>query len=295
MATFSKPASVPRWADTNGLIIEPPEAKKDAGWGFTEVPPSNFENWKENLNGNWWKWINERFRDGATNDELEIIDPVSTLAMASIVDGRVTAGRSATDGINLFGIGALKGITFDSNLNQLRYDIGTDSFRFFCNSASPSMNIEDDRIQAFQPVVIGAGAPHDVGDLVVQNGLAVGAATNPGAGQGIFGAHIRTGSDAAPNANWSILDRTLVGVNDDSPSAITPLACTGIMVGNSTFRLLRTVSEEEYQLHFEDVDNMVEYDNVDLQMRFHVGGASRFRIEANGVTAARFIPTAVGG
>lgn len=75
MATFSKPGTIPRWADSTLNILEPPEAKKDDGWLFEEIPPSQFENWKENLTGLWFKWINERMKDGTTNDEFALLDP----------------------------------------------------------------------------------------------------------------------------------------------------------------------------------------------------------------------------
>jgi|GEM_PF-5815017 len=73
-ATYSKPTVIPRWADT-GTRTEPSSGKKDAGWTFEEAPPYNYENWLQGITGDWIKWINERFADGASKDELFIKNP----------------------------------------------------------------------------------------------------------------------------------------------------------------------------------------------------------------------------
>ena len=73
-ATYSKPAKTARWADS-GTIVEPAEGKKDTGWIFEEVPPFSWENWYKNLNGQWLKWIDERFFDGGTEDDFLIYHP----------------------------------------------------------------------------------------------------------------------------------------------------------------------------------------------------------------------------
>ena len=74
--TYDKPTLIPRWADT-GTKAEPDEAKKDTGWIVDERPPAQWENWKSNLIGSWFKWLDERFEDGATKDELNI--PIEVL------------------------------------------------------------------------------------------------------------------------------------------------------------------------------------------------------------------------
>lgn len=73
-ATYTKPTKIPRWADT-GTKLEPAEGKKDEGWTYEEVPPYNWENWKSNLIGEWFKWLNERLFDGTTKDDLIINHP----------------------------------------------------------------------------------------------------------------------------------------------------------------------------------------------------------------------------
>lgn len=76
-ATYAKPTTIPRWNDDLTNNTEPPEAKKDAGWIFQEIPPSTWENWKAQLNGQWWKWLDERLADGSDENELVIKAPDS--------------------------------------------------------------------------------------------------------------------------------------------------------------------------------------------------------------------------
>ena len=158
MAIFTKPAKVPRWADTTANILEPMEAKKDLGWVFGEEPSSAFENQRTKLNGDWWKWIDERWADGVDADEIALLDPDTTAVMTRI--------------------SALK-------------------------------------FQMLQPVVVGAASPQDAGDLVVENGLNVGGATNPASGQGTFVDSIHVGSDVIPTAGVS---KFLGGMNIGTPA-----------------------------------------------------------------------------
>lgn len=75
MANFTKPASLPEWASSLANVLEPPEAKKDEGWLFQEIPPSQFENWRANTVYTWFQWLDERLADGADADEFVINDP----------------------------------------------------------------------------------------------------------------------------------------------------------------------------------------------------------------------------
>ncbi|NIQ91011.1 MAG: hypothetical protein GWM98_04675 [Nitrospinaceae bacterium] len=74
-ALYSRPAKIPRWADTSGNITEPSEGKKDAGWLYKEIPPSSWENWRTNLIGDWFRWLAERFDDYTTADDFIIWHP----------------------------------------------------------------------------------------------------------------------------------------------------------------------------------------------------------------------------
>ena len=79
-ATYTKPTKVPRWADTTSHITEPTEGKKDLGWVFEDAPPSDVENWRTKLVGNWFKWLDERFNDGTggtPKDDFQIMHPGS--------------------------------------------------------------------------------------------------------------------------------------------------------------------------------------------------------------------------
>lgn len=332
MATFAKPASVPRWGDDLTNVLEPPEAKKDAGWLFQEIPPSNFENWKEQLNGQWWKWINERLADGPTADVFAVLDPSGANADPVVeLDGitalrsnfifrngvtnstlRVTkdtqilqwlagavqaiaadptkfvVGPSDIDGMRIFGAGALKALTFDTNENQLRYDVNTDTFTFICNSVS-SFIVDDTSILALTPFSAIAGAN------VSGAGFSVGGGIPAGVGQATFSNQINVGNTAVPNANFSFFsDGLKVGTTDDNPS-VGGFMAQEVRCQTGTFGLARTVSEEEFQLQFEGVANMIEYDTVDAEIRAFLGGALSATIDAEGVTAQVFSPTRTGG
>jgi len=77
MATYEKPTSIPRWDDDETNLTEPSEGKKDVGWEVDEIPPSSWENWKSNLIGNWFKWIDERIVDTDSGNGWSILNPSS--------------------------------------------------------------------------------------------------------------------------------------------------------------------------------------------------------------------------
>ncbi len=79
MANFSKPTDVPNWADT-GTKVDPGASKSLTGWILNESPPFSFFNFLQNLYGEWLGWIDERFFDGATNDDLTIKPPGELIA-----------------------------------------------------------------------------------------------------------------------------------------------------------------------------------------------------------------------
>lgn len=74
-ATYSKPTTIPKWADTSLNVTEPSSGKKDEGWLVGEKGISSWENWKAKLVGDWFKWLNERFSDGASKDALRVLCP----------------------------------------------------------------------------------------------------------------------------------------------------------------------------------------------------------------------------
>ena len=89
-ATYIKPDKIPKWADAAASITEPSDGFKNAGWVFNSKPPAAYENWKSKLIGDWFKWIDERLDDGATENEFVIRNPADataalTISAASIV------------------------------------------------------------------------------------------------------------------------------------------------------------------------------------------------------------------
>lgn len=62
---MAKPASLPRWADVGGDIVEPSSGKKDIGWIVSEQPPHSYFNWFQNLVYQWCDYL-----DGLTGEAL---------------------------------------------------------------------------------------------------------------------------------------------------------------------------------------------------------------------------------
>lgn len=96
---LSEPFVDPGWA-SGGSVVEPPEANKDSGWTFQQVPNSTWTNWLQNTFGNWLLWINERIGDGANNNELIIRKPSDGTTAIAISDDLVEFSLSSdvTDG-----------------------------------------------------------------------------------------------------------------------------------------------------------------------------------------------------
>jgi hypothetical protein len=70
---YPKPTTIPRWADTSLNVVEPSSGEKDAGWVVNAIHPSSYENWKSKSLGEWIKWINERWQDGASLDNIKLV------------------------------------------------------------------------------------------------------------------------------------------------------------------------------------------------------------------------------
>jgi hypothetical protein len=158
MATYSKPPKIPRWGDSFGNILEPAEAKKDAGWVFEEVPPSAFENWKEQLNGQWWKWTDERWDDGATNDVLESQMPLGI----DTSENFILEDAAGDPKINFRGLAGDSYLFFDESAGQFEIWVGG--------------------VKQFHANVSGAFINGDLelgDDLVLPGGLVVGYAGTP--------------------------------------------------------------------------------------------------------------------
>lgn len=115
MATYTKPAKVPRWNDDLTNNVEPPEGKKDIGWVFEEVHPSTYENWRTQLNGDWWKWIDERIIDYDSGDIIGFTKPIAVDSSTNfILESDVFNPK-----INFRGIGGDSYIEFNETLTRL--------------------------------------------------------------------------------------------------------------------------------------------------------------------------------
>jgi hypothetical protein len=106
-ATYPKPNKKPRWGTTTSHVTEPSEGKKDLGWEFEELPPSDVENWRTHNVETWFDWIDERIFDGASADELLFKSPGNASDAFKITD---TANRSiknlVPDSDNLYDLGS---------------------------------------------------------------------------------------------------------------------------------------------------------------------------------------------
>jgi len=162
MATYTKPTDIPRWADTSGNVVEPSEAKKDAGWVFEEIPPSSYENWKEKLNGEWWKWIDERFSDGASADELRSLFPLEI--------------QDADFRLEL--VGSVARVYFDDTNNDwFDFDRTADQYRMYIGNAAEytfSDDAADWQGNDLENVGTLDASNVAVTDSVITGGLAVG-------------------------------------------------------------------------------------------------------------------------
>lgn len=133
MSVYDKPAKIPYWAET-GTRTEPPEGKKQSGWLLNDIPPSSYENWRAGTVGDWFQWIDERFDDGATNNELEI--NINKLLLSNNLD----VGGSITirdDDFRIINSDPFMVIDWDlSDGDYMRYNRGSDQVDFFFASTN---------------------------------------------------------------------------------------------------------------------------------------------------------------
>lgn len=93
---MAKPASLPRWADVSGDIVEPTSGKKDVGWVADEEPPAQYFNWLLNLTYQWLEYVDGNSFEGnfTFEDDLQVDGDAN-------VDGTLTAGSINLEAINL--------------------------------------------------------------------------------------------------------------------------------------------------------------------------------------------------
>jgi len=180
MATFTKPIKIPRWADT-GTIVEPSEPQKDSGWTFQQVPPSSMENWKENLTGQWFKWIDERMNDGGTADTFVLRNP------AAANDFFAVSRTADVISINF------------SGSNDLVFDVtaASEFFDIRVAGATASTRHRSDRVNVPGALVVGSadGAGIAAGVISASVGFNLGGTVTPRAGVGIATEALVVGTD----------------------------------------------------------------------------------------------------
>lgn len=192
MATFSKPSKVPEWNDNATNRTEPTEPQKDTGWAFQQIPPSSWENWRANLVGQWFKWVDERFSDGATNDELDLdVGTQFEVLIASTAHARLTTGGLGIKEGLFVGGGTLSapignqlniedanfflelnlGVTFlnmDSG-DYLQFHRGNNEFNFYIGSTE-EMAINASGVEIANGLVVGLAATPVDDRIIVGDG-----------------------------------------------------------------------------------------------------------------------------
>jgi hypothetical protein len=131
-ATYTKPTTLPRWADDEINNLEPSEGKKDEGWVFEEAPASNYENWRAQLTGQWFKWLDERLDDGADENTLIINDPNDGGIGVKIGSNVV---RFVDDDFSVTITASNPTITFDTN-DYMQYDRAGNTLTFTMGSVA---------------------------------------------------------------------------------------------------------------------------------------------------------------
>lgn len=98
----TKPNRTARWATDGGATLEPSSGEKDVGWVVEDKPPARHMNFLQNIAFQWFRWFDERHKDGGTNDDYETHAPDPASGAAG--DGTFRAGDSvdSTGGAGVF-------------------------------------------------------------------------------------------------------------------------------------------------------------------------------------------------
>ena len=209
MATYSKPDSIPYWADDEVNNVEPPEAKKSLGWVFGEEPASSIENWKSNLIGKWFRWLDERFSDDDETNDTLVVNVGDSLRIKAADEIRAQFGEnsfigaSTSDGFVFVNGATDKEFRFGNSQKKLSYNITDNELDFFFGDATPTTRLSFPGITTVGGVYIGANSTaHEAWpkDLRVVGGSNVGGSTNPLPGVGIFSTGVAAGYDGSSPA-----------------------------------------------------------------------------------------------
>lgn len=91
-----KPASLPRWANVGGDIVEPSSGKKDIGWIDAELPPHSYFNWFMNLVYQWAVYLDGLTGEALTWTAAHTFNAAVTFAAAVTFNGAVTFNSTAS-------------------------------------------------------------------------------------------------------------------------------------------------------------------------------------------------------
>lgn len=189
--SVSKPASLPRWADSGGDIVEPNSGKKDTGWVDDEEPANEFFNWWQNNVYQWTQYVN--------NPDL------------------VSAGAIATAETGIRHAECIVEIPFQmldgaaGNMGDysgyLDHDSGTAHMEADIDGAEFAVNLplrDGDRLKAVHAVVFDNDGGTSLGITLWRKQYKIGVA---GTNNTELGTRIGTG-DAYTSANYSLLTIT---------------------------------------------------------------------------------------
>ena len=105
-----KPASLPRWADVGGEIVEPSSGKKDTGWLDSEMPPHSYFNWWQNLVYQWTVYLDALTTEALTWTAAHVFQKGITITQSTANGTAVTATGNGTGRGGTFVGGATDGL-----------------------------------------------------------------------------------------------------------------------------------------------------------------------------------------
>lgn len=266
-ATFSKPATTPRWADdgTPLQIVVPPSGKQDLGWVFEEEPPFSYFNWHQNLTGEWMKWIGERLDDGVDENTLIIRNPDNASAFIELDGPNETIdfdGTSSPLTLDLSGTAPF----FSSGI----LGFGDENFQIDFNSGNPQIVLDAGgdaltytraaNLLAFDVAGTSEFTVRPTGANVL-NGLVVGDTTT-----------------APTNDDVQVLGGITAGFAGDP-------AQHQVLVGDVDFGLDFVITNVP-RLFFDGTADSIQYLRTTDQMEFVIGSSTRLRVAVVGVNVS---------
>jgi len=146
----NKPTVVANWADT-GTITDPGAAKRTLGW-VAEDPPFEFFNYLHNAAGQWMAWLDEKFADGPSVNDLKlapsgdlIFETENDFDFQNPTASTITNIDFSTDGVKVM---------------EIQIDDAADEARFYGGgSATPTFALDGaSQLDLFKTTFVNAGA-----------------------------------------------------------------------------------------------------------------------------------------